>query len=95
MGVILVKEVWTFEDDKDTVLRKGGCKVGIVAAQTFSRVKTPIFITPARTHQTWNYSTTAGGVQLQTSWKPRYAYVKGIIDFRGKCCNLNKKNTFN
>jgi len=39
--VILVKEVWTFEDDKDTVFRNGGCKVGIVAAQTFSRVNTP------------------------------------------------------
>jgi len=35
MGVILVQEVWTFEDYKDTVFRNGGCKVDTVDAQAF------------------------------------------------------------
>jgi hypothetical protein len=78
--VILVKDVWTFKDDKDKVFRNGGCKVGIVATQAFSRAKASIFIIPARIHQIWNYSTTTGaGQKLQTSWKPRCIYVAGII----------------
>jgi hypothetical protein len=68
MRVILVKDVWTFEDDKETFFRNGGCKAGIVAAQDCSRVKASIFITPARIHQTWKYSTTTGaGQKLQNS----------------------------
>jgi hypothetical protein len=35
MAVILVKDVWTFEDSKNTVFRNGCYKVGIADAQDF------------------------------------------------------------